>query len=125
MRSLLQFSCFRWALALLILQAPLFAVAFGEEHFLSEQEIKTALSGREIKGIWLGNEYTQVFNKDGSTVYRPEDQPVMSGSWYTKNGMQCSKYEGYGEICYQVVREDGHLYWIPFSGERWEFTVVK
>ena len=112
------------ALANLIMLFFTLNLAFGEEHILSEQEIKATLSGHEIKGIWSGKNYTQTFNEDGSTIYKQENESSWSGMWSIKEGKFCSNFGG-SENCYQIIRKGNSLFWIYTNGEHRAFTVVK
>ena len=109
------------SLMMLILTSSL---AFGEEKICSGEQIKATFSGHEIKGIWKGKKYTQTFHEDGSTIYKQENLSPMSGKWSIKENKYCSNF-GYGENCYQIVREGNKFYWLFASGERQEFTIIK
>jgi hypothetical protein len=109
------------SLMMLILTSSL---AFGWEQICSGEQIKATLSGHEIKGIWEGKKYTQTYHKDGSTIYKQENESSFSGKWYVKENKYCSNF-GYGERCYQIGREGNRFYWLFPSGERREFTIVK
>lgn len=109
------------SLMMLVLTSNL---AYGEGQICSGEQIKATLSGHEIKGIWEGKKYTQTYHKDGSTIYKPENESSLSGKWYVKEGKYCSDF-GYGENCYQIVREGNRFYYLFANGERQEFTIVK
>ncbi len=109
------------SLMMLVLTSNL---AYGEGQICSGEQIKATLSGHEIKGIWEGKKYTQTYHKDGSTIYKPENESSFSGKWYVKENKYCSNF-GYGDRCYQIGREGNRFYYLFPSGERREFTIVK
>ena len=96
--------------------------ALGEERKLSGKQIREALTGNTVEGLWGSRPYKSYFRPDGLTVYHPEGGEPESGRWRVdeENDHYCSWWARTGWSCYNVYRDGRIIIWeIPSDGTRY------
>ena len=99
------------ALALVLVLAVAAAAALAAAEKLTATEIREALTGNTVDGIWGGKHYRSYFAPNGSTVYKPKGFPPDQGRWKvdeTKD-QYCSWWPRSGWGCYDVYREGDRI----------------
>ena len=114
-------------LAYTVLLSLTSALAQAEPIQLSAAEIDTLLRGNTAIGQWGRDNYRQHFSDSGSTIYAVEGRRSSRGLWRVNSGTNAyeSWWERSGWSAYDVLREDGQLYWLESTGDLYEFVVVE
>ena len=89
-------------------------------------EIKTFLIGNTIRGTWLGNEYRQYFNPDGSTIYATRKAQSALGKWRVNE--KTNEYESWWErtewSAYRITRDGDQFFWNSNDLESQPFMIL-
>ena len=88
------------------------------EDVLTEDEVRSLISGNTLRGIYLGQKipFESYFNPDG-TVYQNRDGESREGEWFVdKQGKHCVKWVSAEPKCRVVMRN---------NDEYIEFTINK
>lgn len=101
----------------------------GDLVLLSADEIEVLLAGNTIIGNWVGEDYRQFFDEDGTTTYRPVlTGRDSAGEWRvnTGSGLYESLWPGVPTWDdYEVHREDDTFFWSGQGVQLSPFTVVE
>jgi hypothetical protein len=100
--------------------------AQAEEHKLSGDEIRAALSDRIVEGTGdNGKPYTQIFQKGGLTIYNAGPQASSNGFWEVRGDQYCSQWPpNESWSCYDMTGEADRLTFIAASGKMWPVRVL-
>ena len=101
--------------------------ALGEERKLTGKQIREALTGNTVDGVWSGTPYKSYFRPDGLTVYKPKDRPQETGRWRIdeENDQYCSWWARTGWSCYNVYRDGRTIIWeIPGGDTRYSSELL-
>lgn len=98
--------------------------AAAEEKKLSTDEIRQALDGNSVHGMWGGTEYYSYFDPGGFTDYTTKGG-TDRGRWRAAHDQYCSTWQMSGESCYDILRDGDSIIWIvPSSGKRYESELI-
>lgn len=115
------------ASGLAALWPPAFPLA--QERKLSAAEIKDALIGNTVQGLWQGRSYLQFFDGSGNTFYSEEGRSASLGKWWVddEDDTYCSTREGGRSVCYEVHDGGrGAIFWVvPHSSKKFPATVLQ
>lgn len=114
-------ACAFWVVFILCISS-----AYAEQIVVKADEIQTLLMGNTIHGTWFGGEYKQHFYKDGRTIYAPRKSQSSLGKWRVNeaNDQYESWWERTGWVGYNIVRENGELFWLGDSNEPQPFVIL-
>ncbi len=111
---------------LVVVAALLSGTARAEPVVVPADEISKLLTGNTIRGTWYGEEYKQYFMADGVTIYAPRKSQSTRGKWRVNTATNTyeSWWERSGWSGYQVVRENGALFWLQKDTENQPFEIL-
>ena len=115
-------------LALLLAQGIVAADTMAAAKKLTAPEIREALSGNTVDGLWGGKHYRSYFGPGGSTIYQPKGFPPDQGKWKVDESKDqyCSWWPRSGWGCYDIYREDNQIIWgIPGTETRYPSTLLE
>ena len=100
----------------------------GDARPVPPAEIESALAGNTIIGEWLGEDYRQFFDVDGTTIYLPVGSTrSSSGRWRVNartGGYESWWSEPVGWEPYVVTRAGDTWYWSNDTVEASPFEIV-
>lgn len=89
----------------------------ADQQKLNGAQITSALEGKTVSGVQNGLAWEQDFQKGGITVYRAAGEDPSEGRWRVKSDQFCSQWPpSRAWICYDIVREDGTVSFVPIDG---------
>ena len=98
-----------------------------EGDYLKAAEIESLLAGNTIEGIWGRSSYKQFFDKNGFTLYAPDNGRRDEGRW--RVNADADTYESWwrstGWTPYRIRREGETLLWVDGEGREYAFTVTE
>lgn len=98
--------------------------AAAEEKKLTTDEIKQALDGNSVHGMWGDTEYYSYFDPSGFTDYTTRGG-TDRGHWRAGHDQYCSTWQMSGESCYDILRDGDMIIWIvPSIGRRYESKLI-
>ena len=101
----------RLILALMLLSVPLIGAAAEPSH--TADQLRAALAGNTVTGIFGPRHYRQYFDASGDTTYVEQGRRPTRGTWrVTEEGHFCSVW-GQTESCYDVVLNGADITWGP------------
>jgi len=116
----------RFAAALPALAAALLlfhiAAARAEDQKMTAGQIRDALTGNTVEGVWQNTHYRSYFREDGLNIYQPIDGEAENGRWRIDdvNDQFCSWSVRSGWGCYNLYRDGDSIIWaVPDSDERY------
>lgn len=117
----------RMAAALAALMAVGLVLAGGkgsdaDERRMTSLEIREALSGNSVEGMWGNTPFNTYFQPNGVMLYKPRGGPLETGKWRVdeKDDLYCSWTARLGWRCYELYREGRTIVWsVPGGGERY------
>lgn len=78
-----------------------------------------------MQGFWGETEYRSYFDPNGTTIYATRAGEDF-GTWRVKGDQYCSVWAGYGEGCYDLLRDGDRIIWlVPRTGKRYPSTLVE
>ena len=93
---------------------------------MTGEEIKAALTGNSVAGVWGSTPYVSSFDASGSTVYTAQGRAPAQGRWSVKGDQYCSTWEQGGESCYDLERDGDTIIWVvPETGARYPSALIK
>lgn len=95
-------------LILILLGITTTAMAGAEmERFLTQQQIKTLLTGNTLHGLHIGAHTRQYFSESGTTLWLKEgDNKPREGRWKIVNNQYCSQWRSKESwSCYHIVHD--------------------
>jgi hypothetical protein len=93
---------------------------------MTGEEIKAALTGNSVAGVWGSTPYVSSFDASGGTVYTAQGRAPAQGRWSVKGDQYCSTWEQTGESCYDLERDGDTIIWIvPETGARYLSALIK
>lgn len=100
-----------------LLTAGLLDRVRADQQKLNGAQITSALEGRTVTGVQNGLAWEQDFQKGGITIYRAAGEDPSEGRWRIKSDQFCSQWPpSRAWICYDIVREDGTVSFVPIDG---------
>ncbi len=115
-------------IALALVQTGNVPSALAAAEKLTAPEIREALTGNTVDGIWAGAHYRSYFASNGSTIYQPKGFPPDQGKWKVDESKDqfCSWWPRVGWGCYDIYREDDRIIWgVPGTGTRYPSTLLE
>ena len=110
---------------LLIISLLLPHLAFAAEVALSGAEISALLNDGVLYGDDNGQPADQIFQKNGVTYYNV-GSGQSQGKWKVEGNQFCSQWPpNPAWACYDVTRDDRHVFFISRWGERTDMLLAK
>lgn len=109
----------------LITYLTLAHTTFAAEVALSGTEISALLNDGVLYGEENGQPADQIFQKNGVTYYNV-GSGQSQGSWKVEGNQFCSQWSpNPAWACFDVTREDRHIFFISKSGKRTDMLLAK
>ena len=104
-------------LACIVILTLVTGQAVAESRIITGDEVRQLLTENTIIGKWGEQEYRQLFQKNGKTIYAPRKGQSTLGDW--KINADTGHYEstwGSGWTSYKIAEEKGKYFWIDPGG---------
>ena len=96
--------------------------ANAEEQRMNSQQIREALSGNSVEGMWGNTPFRTYFQPDGVMLYKPRGGPLETGKWRIDESqdLYCAWTARQGWRCYELYRNGRTILWsVPGGDERY------
>jgi hypothetical protein len=94
----------------------------AEEQRMTSLEIREALSGNSVKGLWGNTPFHTYFQPNGVMLHKPRGGPLETGKWSVDEtqDLYCSWTARAGWRCYELYRDGRTIVWsVPGGKERY------
>ena len=114
----------RMAAALAALMAVGLTLAGGNssgaaERRMTGSEIREALSGNSVEGVWGNTPFHTYFQPNGVMLYKPRGGPLETGKWRVDDAqnLYCAWTARQGWRCYELYRDGRTIVWSAPGGQ--------
>ena len=99
----------------------------ADERPMSADEIREALAGNTVEGLWRNTPYLSYFQPNGVTLFRPEGGEQETGKWRIDKDKDqyCAWLARTGWRCYRLYRDGRTVIWeTPGTEERFPSRII-